>query len=137
MRDLYKVLIIGGIVVSAAFLFWDSSNRAVVSNAVSVLSSSARVRYRRGSYERILTLDASDRERISRKIADYRAFKFGLLKSVGFGSVSFLDANGNDLMLVDAYKGNVVAIEGVYVELKCDFLSECGFCADEWTRGRR
>lgn len=93
MRRLYRIVTIAFIVVVAAFVFWDFSNRMTINNAVSVMSSSVRVRYRRGSYERILTLDNSTKERISRKMADYRAFKFGLVKSVGFGGVTFLDSN--------------------------------------------
>ena len=137
MRRLYRIVIIAFTVVVAAFVFWDFSNRMTINNAVSVMSSSVRVRYRRGSYERILTLDNSTKERISRKMADYRAFKFGLVKSVGFGGVTFLDSNGNDLLYVDTFKGNIVEIKGVYIELECDFLSECGFSADEWTKNHR
>ena len=113
------------------FVFRNHLNHALVADAVSKVMVAEKMLYRRGEYERVMVLNLTARNRIAEVLLNERTFHCWFGKSVSLGGVFFFDEEDAETLHIGALKGNVIYIDGTYIELNDDFLKACGFNAEE------
>lgn len=131
MKKCLITLLLLGLTVFTIFVFGNHLNHALVADAVSKVMVAEKMLYRRGEYERVIVLNSTVRKRIAEVMLNERAFHCWFGKSVSLGGVFFFDAEDAETLHIGALKGNIIYIDGTYMELNDDFLKACGFSAEE------
>ena len=130
MKKTTKIILAASLAIATTFTVRCNLNHAIVDEAVSKVMIAEKMLYRRGDYERIISLDATAKGRIIKALLNGHVFHYYFVKSVCFGGVYFIDDSGEELLDVSAFKGNVIRIDRTYIELSDDFLTVCGFSSE-------
>ena len=131
MKKTSKIVLLVSLAIATTIIIRVHLKHALLDDAVSKIMSAEKMLYRRGGYERVISLDTSAKQRINKILLDDCKFHSWFGKSVSFGCVYFFDRRGAEALCINVYKGNVIRIGCKYIGLKDGFLDACGFSLEE------